>query len=214
VTAIRSTDERTRGRRSDLVPRLIDFAERVTVVVAFICYMVGNFDPHHWLNFLVVCTDLVTVWYVLTRRPATSISPDPADWIMALGGTLLAMLARPGGEPMIPAAVAFAMVIQGTLIALAAKFSLNRSFGLAPANRGIRMRGAYVFIRHPMYLGYALAHIAYLLMNPTQTNATLFGATFACQCWRILREERWLMQDRAYRRYARVVRFRLVPGLF
>ena len=214
VKAIISTDAANRGFRGNLVPRLIDFAERATVVVAFICYIVGNFDPHRWLNLVVACTDVVTVWYVLVRRPATSVSPDPADWIMALGGTLLAMLARPGGQPLVSPAVAVALVADGTLLSLAAKFSLNRSFGLAPANRGVRMRGAYVFIRHPMYLGYALIHIAYLLMNPTRLNAILIGATCACQCWRILREERWLMQDRAYRRYARIVRFRMIPGLF
>jgi protein-S-isoprenylcysteine O-methyltransferase Ste14 len=214
VTAIRTTDQAPQGRRGDLVPRLIDFAERATVIVVFISYFLGNVDPHHWLNLLVASTDAVTVWYVLVRRPATSISPDPADWIMALGGTLLGMLARPGGASLISPTVAFSLVATGMLIALAAKFSLNRSFGLAPANRGIRMRGAYVFIRHPMYLGYALIHIAYLLANPTRTNAILIGATFACQAWRIMREEQWLMQDRAYRRYARIVRFRLIPGLF
>ncbi len=214
VTAIKFSDQENRDLGGDLTPRLIDFAERATVVVAFICYVIGNFDPHHWLNLVVVSTDAVTVWYVLLRRPATSISPDPADWIIALGGTLLVMLARPGGAPFVSPAVPFALMAQGTLLAVAAKFSLNRSFGLAPANRGVRMRGAYVFIRHPMYLGYALVHIAYLLMNPTRANATLIGATFACQGWRILREERWLMQDRAYRRYARIVRFRMIPGLF
>ncbi len=214
MTAIRSTDQATPGRGSDLVPALIDIAERTTVVVAFICYAVMNFDPQRWVNLLVVATDAVTVWYVLTRRPATSVSPAPMDWIMALGGTLVAMLARPGGHPIIPPTAAFTLVALGTMISLAAKFSLNRSFGLAPANRGVRMRGAYVFIRHPMYLGYALIHIAYLLSNPTRINAVLFGTTFACQAWRILREERWLMQDRAYRRYARIVRFRMIPGLF
>ncbi|MGZ3375268.1 MAG: methyltransferase family protein [Phenylobacterium sp.] len=184
------------------------------MVIAFLCYAVANYDPNHWLNFAIACTDAVTVWYVLMRRPATSVSPDPADWIMALGGTLLAMLARPGGSPLVPVAVAFCLTGEAIVITLAAKFSLSRSFGLAPANRGVQMRGAYVFVRHPMYLGYALAHLAYLLMNPTPLNALLIGVTCLCQIGRILREERWLMQDRAYRRYARVVRYRMIPGLF
>ncbi len=214
MTALRATDQATRVRKGDLTPRLIVLAERASVVIAFLCYAVANYDPAHWLNFVIAATDVVTVWYVLMRRPATSISPDPADWIMALGGTLLAMLARPGGEPIVPMAVAVALTGQSLVITLAAKFSLNRSFGLAPANRGVRMRGAYVFIRHPMYLGYALAHLAYLLMNPTWLNALLIGVTCLCQVGRILREERWLQQDRAYRRYARIVRYRMIPGLF
>jgi protein-S-isoprenylcysteine O-methyltransferase Ste14 len=213
VTAFASSPQPT-SRAPEITARLIDLVERAVVVVAFLFYVSANFDPRHWLNFAIAATDIVTVWYVLVRRPATSVSADPTDWIMALGGTLLAMLARPGGEPLIAPAVAFCLVAQGTLITLFAKFSLNRSFGLAPANRGVRMRGAYVFIRHPMYLGYAVTHVAYLLINPTLLNAALLGATFAFQCARILREERWLMQDRTYRRYARIVRFRMIPGLF
>jgi protein-S-isoprenylcysteine O-methyltransferase Ste14 len=214
VTALRSTDQATKVRMGDLTPRLIDLAERATVVIAFLCYAIANFDPARWLNFVIACTDIVTVWYVLMRRPATSVSPDPTDWIMALGGTLIAMLARPGGSPMVPIAIAFCLTAEAIVITLAAKLSLSRSFGLAPANRGVQMRGAYVFVRHPMYLGYALAHIAYLLMNPTLRNALLIGVTCLCQCGRILREERWLKQDRAYRRYARIVRYRMIPGLF
>ena len=194
--------------------RLIDLAERVIMVAAFVYYAWVNYNPHHWLNFAIACTDVVTVWFILVRRPATSVSLDPQDWLLALGGTLLAMLARPGGTPLAPPTVAITLVACGPLISLAAKFSLNRSFGLAPANRGVRMRGAYVFVRHPMYLGYALAHGAYLLMNPTLFNTVLIGTTWVCQFGRVLREERWLLQDRAYRRYARIVRFRLIPGVF
>jgi protein-S-isoprenylcysteine O-methyltransferase Ste14 len=214
VTALRSTDAAARVRPGDLTPRLLDFAERATVVGAFLFYVVANYDPHRWLNFVIASADVVTVSYVLVRRPAVSVSPDPTDWMLAWGGTLLAMLARPGGTALIPPTAAFGLMALGLVVTLAAKFSLARSFGLAPANRGVRMRGAYVFVRHPMYVGYTLAHIAYLLMNPTVLNALLIGVTFAVQCGRILREERWLMQDRAYRRYARVVRYRMIPGLF
>jgi len=221
VTACRSATEPPASSRAtrasgggSLVPRLIDFAERFTVVVAFLIYATVNYDREHPLNFCIAVTDVITVWYVLIRRPATSLSPHPEDWILALGGTLLAMLARPGGTPLIHPTVIAGLAAQGMLISLFAKLSLNRSFGLAPANRGVRMRGAYVFVRHPMYLGYALTHGAYLLMNPTELNFILIGATWACQLGRIMREERWLMQDPAYRRYARIVRFRMVPGLF
>lgn len=196
------------------LPRLIDLAERFTVVAAFLVYVAANYQPGHWLNFAIACTDIVTVWFVLVRRPATSVSPEPEDWFLALGGTLLVMLVRPGGTPLVPSAPMVGLFLAGLIITLAAKFSLARSFGLAPANRGVHMRGAYVFVRHPMYLGYALTHGAYLLINPTRMNLVLMGVAWACQFGRVLREERWLMQDRAYRRYARIVRFRMVPGLF
>lgn len=199
---------------SSLIPGLLDVVERATVIIAFLVYLFVNYDPSNWLNFMVAATDVITVWFILFRNPATSTSPDPQDWILAFGGTLLAMLARPGGEPLIPAPIAFSAAMGGAYVSLIAKLSLRRSFGIVPANRGVRMRGAYVFLRHPMYLGYAVTHTAYLLMNPTRFNAMLIGATWACQLGRIMREERWLMQDRAYRRYARIVRFRLIPGVF
>ena len=199
---------------SSWIPRLIDYVERVTVVVTFAIYVWMNYDPDHWLSFAIACTDVVTVWFILIRRPANSVSPDPEDWLLALAGTLLGMMARPGGEPLVPGAIGFCLATQGVIITLAAKLSLARSFGLAPANRGVRMRGAYVFVRHPMYLGYAVSHAAYLLVNPTRLNFLLIATTWACQFGRVLREERWLMQDRAYRRYSRIVRFRIIPGLF
>lgn len=196
------------------IPGLIDVVERATIIIAFVVFLFANYDPSNWLNFVVAATDIITVWFILFRNPATSTSPDPQDWILAFGGTLLALLARPGGQPLIPPAIAFSIAMGGAYISLVAKLSLRRSFGIVPANRGVRMRGAYVFLRHPMYFGYAVTHTAYLLMNPTLFNAMLICATWACQLGRIMREERWLMQDRAYRRYARVVRFRLIPGLF
>ena len=194
--------------------RFIDAAERLIVVSAFLWYLIANFQSQSLLSQLIASSDLVTVWFVLTRRPTTSVSLDPKDWSLALAGTLLCMFSRPGGTPLVPPVLVAGLVAEGALISVAAKLSLNRRFGLAPANRGVQMRGAYVFVRHPMYLGYALLHLGYLLVNPTPLNAALLAGSWACQCGRILREERWLMQDRAYRGYARVVRYRIVPGLF
>ena len=207
-------DDLPAARRPALRPRLIDLAERVVVVVAFFFYIRANFATHNALNLLIASTDIVTVACILFRRPATSVSLDPQDWALALGGALLSMFMRPGGAPLVEPGYALCLLADGTLISVAAKLSLNRRFGVAPANRGVQMRGAYVFIRHPMYMGYVLVHAAYLLTNPTLLNVALIAITWSCQCGRVLREERWLLQDRTYRRYAKIVRFRFLPGVF
>lgn len=214
VTAFRTTDDSAPELLAIWRPRLIDLTERVCVCTAFLWYFFANWSSHNWLNIVIASTDVITVGCILFRKPTSSVSLDPQDWALALGGTLLSMFARPGGIPLVPAVLALCMVAEGTLIAVAAKLSLNRRFGVTPANRGIQMRGAYVFIRHPMYLGYVLIHCAYLLMNPTVFNAALLGMTWGFQYGRIMREERWLMQDSTYRRYAKIVRFRFIPGVF
>jgi protein-S-isoprenylcysteine O-methyltransferase Ste14 len=214
LTAYATLDSAAGGTRAALTARLIDLAERAIVVIAFLFYVWANYRSHNWLNFAISSVDGITVWFVLTRRRAISVSLNPMDWALAVSGSVLPMFMRPGGQAMIPPALAFVALVAGTTITLAAKLSLNRSFGLSAANRGVRMRGAYVFIRHPMYLSYAVVQLAYILTNPMVQNIALIGVAWACQVGRILREERWLLQDRAYRRYARIVRFRMIPGLF
>ena len=39
--------------------------------------------------------------------------------------------------------------------------ALGRSFGVAPANRGIVVRGPYSFVRHPIYTGYLITHTGF-----------------------------------------------------
>jgi protein-S-isoprenylcysteine O-methyltransferase Ste14 len=74
--------------------------------------------------------------------------------------------------------------------------------------------GPYRFVRHPMYLGYTFTHIGFLLSMPTVTTALLYATTLAVQILRLLREEQVLMQDEAYRAFAKQVRFHLLPGVF
>jgi protein-S-isoprenylcysteine O-methyltransferase Ste14 len=153
------------------------------------------------------------VVFILIRRRTDAVSRSPSDWVLTLVGTTAALLARPGGEPLSLTA-GTTLVMVGLCIALAAKLSLNRSFGLAPANRGVKRRGAYAFLRHPMYLGYIVVQAGYFLLHPTWQNALVYAVAWSVQIARLLREERWLLADPEYRAYASEVRFRLIPGAF
>lgn len=166
-------------------------------------------------GLLLVSSELLVVVLTLARRQATSV--DRRSWSRVIAGASITgpFLLRTvdtialAAEPVIflGSAVGLALVIAG-------KVSLGRSLGLLPANRGIVGGGVYRLVRHPMYLGYFLTHIAFLLGHTSVWNVSILVladlATFA----RVGLEERTLALDPLYRRYVQKVPWRLVPGIY
>lgn len=192
---------------------LIDWSERLFLFALFYAFAVANIASRDWSNYLLVALEAIGVSFVLLRRRALSVSAIPLDWALAIAGTVAPLLGRPGGEA-IEQHVAAILIIIGIAVSFGAKASLNRRFGMTPANRGVQNGWAYALVRHPMYLGYIIAQAGYLVHNPTRWNAVVFACAWSLQIARIGREERHLLQDPAYRTYAGRVRFRLVPGVF
>ncbi|MFL5297859.1 MAG: methyltransferase family protein [Phenylobacterium sp.] len=201
------------GRYARFVPRWLDLSERTLVVLTFIFFVAANIDSMDPLNIVVALTETVPVFCILLRRPADSVSLSPLDWALAVVGTVGPMFARPLGHALVPEVWAALLWMIGTVISVSAKLSLNVRFGVAPANRGVQVRGAYAFIRHPMYAGYLLMNTAYFLINPSIFNLIVYTIAWACQFGRIHREESWLKRDAVYRDYVKAVRFRFIPGL-
>jgi protein-S-isoprenylcysteine O-methyltransferase Ste14 len=92
--------------------------------------------------------------------------------------------------------------------------ALWRSFGLAAANRGVRAGGPYRLVRHPMYLGYFITELGFLLGNPDVSNIAICVVTWTAQLLRIREEEKFLLSDENYRDLVQRVPFRLLPGLY
>ena len=97
---------------------------------------------------------------------------------------------------------------------IAGKLTLGRSFGIAPANRGVVIAGPYGFVRHPIYAGYVVTHVAFACAHPTAWNAAVLLVTDAALIIRALYEERVLAGDRLYQMYCSRVAWHLVPGVF
>ena len=122
----------------------------------------GRHGPPPIIMLLV--SESVVVLFILLRRPTREISRRPGDWALGLSGTLLPLLAiAPKGAPAAGLALSAALMAAGFLLQLWAKLTLRRSFGVVAANRGVKATGPYAFVRHPMYAGYALTHIGFLL---------------------------------------------------
>jgi protein-S-isoprenylcysteine O-methyltransferase Ste14 len=173
----------------------------------------SSFRHHHDAALLLFAAaeTLVAALFLVRSAPA-SVSPHPLDWLLGIAGTFLTLLLRPSSEALLPSA---SMAIgAGALLQIAAFASLNRSIAVVPARRTIKTRGLYRLVRHPVYASYFLSHTGYALSNSSARNIALVVATLILLLFRIIREERHLAQDPAYRGYMARVRYRLCPYLF
>ena len=104
--------------------------------------------------------------------------------------------------------------IAGLSLAIAGKLTLGRSFGIVPANRGVVARGPYLLVRHPIYTGYVITHLAFLAANPQPANIVIALFADGALIARALFEERILGRDERYRAYCSRVGWHLVPGVY
>jgi|694.fasta_scaffold62278_1 protein-S-isoprenylcysteine O-methyltransferase Ste14 len=151
-----------------------------------------------------------TLFY-LTRKPAQQISTSLYDWVIGIFGawTNFFFVSTAGTDSWL----ATAIQITGLSLQVAGIFSLNRSIGFVPANRGIRTTGMYQFVRHPLYFAYTVSFLGYLLNHFTQHNLVVYGVMIGMFILRIIAEERLLSRTPEYREYMQKVPFRLIPGL-
>lgn len=195
--------------------RLVDYAERLLLILLaapFLLAFARNLPTHPYYIALAI-TEGLSVALILVRRPgAMVIAPLPVA--VAFLGTALPLLARPGGIALIPGAVGSALMIGGLVLSLAAKLALNRSFGIVAANRGVKRGGPYRLVRHPMYLGYLITQASFLLLNFSLPLLALYLTAWSAQVRRVIEEERVLIHDPLYGRFAAATRWRVVPGLF
>jgi protein-S-isoprenylcysteine O-methyltransferase Ste14 len=99
----------------------------------------------------------------------------------------------------------------GLLLVLWALGTLGRSFGIAPADRGLVKDGPYRFIRNPMYLGELISLAGAVVGDPSLWNVVLISVLMLSLLLRIHWEEQAVFN---YETYAGQVRWRLIPGIW
>ncbi|WP_260923794.1 methyltransferase family protein [Novosphingobium sp. 9] len=173
----------------------------------------GPVLPHHPEVSLFLAAEIISMVLVLMQRKGV-VSPRAWPQFLGFVGSSLALLLRENSEQLAPEAVTGLMIFAGAMISIGAKLSLGRSFGIVPANRGVRTIGLYRAVRHPMYLGYMVTHAGMLLLFPSLWNIALIATCWLLLVLRIREEEKVLMLDPDYRAYAEQVRSRLLPGIY
>jgi protein-S-isoprenylcysteine O-methyltransferase Ste14 len=155
---------------------MIRWAERLFLVplAALVIWRVWPQIPEHPHMVLFLASELLGVVLLLTQRRG-EWSTDLYPLLLALFGTGVALLVAPGGYQIAPEWVSQAFVFSGATIALLAKIFLGRSFGLVPANRGVKHYGVYQIVRHPMYAGYMISHVGFLLLFFSPHNVVIYA---------------------------------------
>ena len=196
-------------------PRVLDRVEQVGILLLWSWFILRVGEAHNPFAWLAAVSETSVAVFTLIRRPTSAISVRLGDWMLAMTATLAPLMVVFGESrwpQLLPLCVV--LVVCGNLFQIWAKLTLRRSFGIAPANRGIKRGGPYRYVRHPMYAGYLFNHLGVLLMWPSLINLAAYGIGWTAQILRLRAEEELLGQDASYREFMGQTRWRLLPGIF
>jgi len=198
---------------------LRDLVARGFVGVMFVLLsinLLGDFmRTGRFTGLLYLVSEALVVVLTIIRRRARQVDRSFTAALLTSVSLMGPSLVRAmSGPTLVPDIVTAAVSSVGVAIVIAGKVTIGRSFGLAPANRGVVSRGPYNVVRHPIYAGYMLTHAAALAAYPSVWNITIVLAADTALVLRALVEERVLSSDVAYQAYCRRVGWHLVPGLF
>ena len=196
-----------------------DLVARAIVIVLFSLMSANLFGDYmrtgHVTGLLLLGSELLVVVLTIVRRRTSLVDRSAAGVITTAVSLAGPPLLRAFGEAnLVPDAATALVSAVGLLIVIIGKMALGRSFGIAPANRGVVIRGPYVLVRHPIYAGYLLTHAAFLVAHPTPWNAAVLLVADSALIVRALIEERMLGTDVKYQSYCQRVGWHLVPGVF
>lgn len=148
--------------------------------------------PFSLLSMALLLRNTSITLVFLFRRPSTLTSQSPMDWIIGIAGTFLSYLYVPqGAKPVFPslAPAAYIVTVIALFLSTIAVVSLGRSFGIVPANRGIKTRGFYALVRHPIYSFYIAHDLGWNLLSSSSRNLSVFVLLCLVTYFRARREE-------------------------
>ena len=193
--------------------------ERLTQLfcVGYYCYSASlffaDFQATQRATSAIALVFLVLVaLFSLLRKFPKEVSGNPVAWAAAFLGTVMTASFIPAGTQSLMAAQSLQGI--GLVLTSISLISLNQSFSIVAANRGIKTRGLYRLVRHPLYASYLVYDLGLLLSQFSRWNLFVALLIAALSVLRIRYEEALLMRDEAYQAYALNVRSRLIPGIW
>ena len=159
---------------------MLTVVERVLVFLLFAYFAFRMIsappDKVGLLAILLLVSESLSVILILFQRNTNARSNRFGDWVLGFAGASLPLLiVAQGPGALLPQRISFVIMVTGLFVQISAKIILGRSFGIVAANRGVKVAGPYRFVRHPMYAGYIINHIGFLLAFPSLWNAALYA---------------------------------------
>ena len=184
--------------------------------LAYFAYSVYQswLHTHNPTTLLLLAGECLTVFLVVFSKFTDTRDLSPMSLLATAGATFYFFaISLDGGIKLIPDGAASALLVSGITWQIYAKIYLGRSFGLLPACRTVVDSGPYRLVRHPIYFGYFIGHLAFLLNNFSLWNLAVLTLLYLLQCLRMTYEERVLSRNEQYREYKTRVTKRFIPFL-
>ena len=159
---------------------------------------------------------LVIIVVMALRRAPVRVTPNPWFWLLAFVTTYATLGFSAYAEPgvtLISPGVGNVVAIVSMIIIVYSLLSLGRNIGFIPAQRRVVTKGAYRFVRHPIYTGTFVSLLAFVLRTFSILNCIVAAALVALLMVRGVVEERFLREDAVYAAYLQEVRWRWIPWI-
>ena len=172
-------------------------------------------EPRRITLLFLITSEIATFLGLLLSRWAKQTDYPPLALAMVASAySYTILLDATAGISLIPEPVGAVVQIVAICWTIFAKASLGRSFGLLPANRGVVVRGAYRWVRHPICRVAVhpprLPGGEFRLAQPGRAVAALFHPDWPPTAG----GEFVVRQHGRYRSYTAGVRYHLLPGVF
>jgi protein-S-isoprenylcysteine O-methyltransferase Ste14 len=209
----------TQRRFTDLLAiPAVDKGIAIVATIPFVIELYRRWVVGH-VNFprAILGIQLLVIIVVMVLRTApVRVTPNPWYWLLAfvttyatLGFSAYAEL----GVTLVSPLLGNSLAILSAIVIVYSLLSLGRNIGFVPAQRRLVTRGAYGFVRHPIYTGTFISLFAFVLRAFSPLNLAIALALIASLMLRGLVEEHFLREDPDYAAYLAEVRWRWFPGV-
>jgi protein-S-isoprenylcysteine O-methyltransferase Ste14 len=182
-----------------------DWAGFAFFIFAFALSVLAAIEHPSILGALsVIHNGMLACIFLVRRQP---VKTDRTGLYLGLIASILPSTSFPDTVPLPLLVVGLA----GYALLLWSLVVLWKSFGIAPADRGLVTKAPYSLVRHPMYLGELVLRVAIVVSAGQLWGYGMFLVLVLIQILRIKREEAIIA---GYEEYKKNTCWRLLPGVW